>query len=422
MPKAPLHLALAVVALSALAATTAPQPVVPAQAETAARFALHPSDEPQTEHRIVLRSGVEIVGIITDRLDGEIKILAGEKPATIPTRQVAEIEPLAPVAERYAERRALIDEADTAALLLLAEWLRDRGAYRTALREATAAAVSDPLNAEASRLARWLRAQVALIEAAGKRERDGDAAGTTRSPSARFPLLSPEEVNAIRVWEIDLSSNPRVVIPRPVIDQVLEAYAGSSEIPSDPKELERLRKLPPTKFLELMFRLRARDYYGEVRVLDDPPALAGFRETTHRRWLLNGCATSSCHGGSEAGRLRLATVRPNSDQTAYTNFYILESSTLADGTPLINHADPAESPLLHLGLPRTLSNHPHPNVIAPGTRARGWRPVFPRGRDDPRFQDAVGWISGLYQPRPDYGVTYELPEAQETRSPERIGR
>ncbi|MEO1510716.1 MAG: hypothetical protein AAFU70_01460 [Planctomycetota bacterium] len=412
---APLPLLIAAVAVvSALclgAAQPDPEPEPP-PASSGDEFLLDPRDEPEDEHRIALRSGVELEGVITRENALEVALRTGGTEAVVPRVQIAFIEPLAPVTDRYTARRRVIDASDSASMVLLAEWLRDRGAFFTAQQEVERA----PINGDARRLARWLRAQIGMMERA--RERDSRTDETPEGPaggSGRFPLLSPSEVNLIRVWEIDLRDAPEVIVPRTVAEAFVETYAGLEGIPRDEAGRREFLQRPGLELLSLMFRLRARDFYGQVRVVRDPPALATFRRSVHRM-LLNGCATNRCHGGAEAGRLRLATRSKNSDQTVYTNFYLLDNATLPDGTPLINYEDPERSPLLHFGLPREFSDHPHPRVVAPGTRARDWRPIY-QNKEDPRFEEAVEWIRGMYSPRPEYGLAYELPGQDKTSEP-----
>src|SRR5690606_8892035 len=96
----------------------------------------------------------------------------------------------------------------------------------------------------------------------------------------------------------------------------------------------------------------ARELYGSVQVNGDPEAFSRFRDDVQTRWLVNACATNRCHGGAEAGRLRLVNTRPGGDEAVYTNFLILNRFVMTDGRPLILENDPGASPLLEMGLPR----------------------------------------------------------------------
>jgi hypothetical protein len=172
-----------------------------------------------------------------------------------------------------------------------------------------------------------------------------------------------------------------------------------------------LYRASPARILDLMFRVRARNLYSEVKVLDQPRSMRQFRDELHRSWIINSCATTRCHGGNEAGRLRLHNRRPGSDQTLYTNFLILERFRLADDTPLINYEDAGRSPLLHMGLPRDSSRFAHP--VVPGADGRGdlWKPAF-RSPTDRRFLEATEWIMSMYRPRPDYPIEYTPPTSE----------
>jgi len=205
----------------------------------------------------------------------------------------------------------------------------------------------------------------------------------------------------MRVFEIDLSDPPRLTVPRSTVERLLIDYATSPLIPETKEGREALLRAPPRKILDLMFRLRARDRYADVEVLDDPASMRAFRDDVHSTWIANSCATTACHGGGSAGALWLTPRRPTSPRSVYTNFFIIDRFRLSDGTPLIDYENPGRSPLLQLGLPRSDSIVPHPDV-------RGWTPVF-RSRDVRRFRQAVEWIESMYRPRPEYELDYEVP-------------
>ncbi len=333
---------------------------------------------------------------------------------------------LPPIMDRYRAMRQAIEPDDTASLVILAVWLRDRELYREALAEIEPVVRLEPFNSEARDIERWLRAQVALGQrrAPDSRPRSeersdpgaptGPDTGAARAdrpePRARsrFPTLTPEQINVMRVYEVDLDEPPRMRVNRGVVEELIRAYAGESEIPATQAGRERLLRSDAAEVLRLMFSLRAREFYPRVQVLEDPPAVALFRETVHGTggWLTNACASSRCHGGSHAGRLYLNNRRINSDATVYTNLLILDRFVLENGTPLIDYARPARSPLLHLALARDVSLYPHPEV--PGRGGLGWRPVF-RSSDDLGFERAVAWIDSMYTPRIAYPVSYDPP-------------
>ncbi|RMH27407.1 MAG: hypothetical protein D6692_07785 [Planctomycetota bacterium] len=373
--------------------------------------------EPVVEAVLTLSSGRSVTGFLIEDSADKVVIRLNGIDTTFPRARVAAIRVLPPVAERYQELRSAIEDTDVRARLALAEWLRARRAYDLALAELKGILEIEPANIEARTLHDWLEAQLALERAARNKP-----AKTSREPGPKvsrrtgLPTLSPEDINRIRVFEFDLSADTRVTIPESTMRELMVRFPES--FPVSVEEREAILKLPPAEQLRLLFKHRARDLYETVKVAEDPPSMQVFKDRIHgtRGWLVNGCASTRCHGGAEAGRLRLISERPNSDETAYTNFLILENFRLANGTPLINHSEPARSPLLHLALPRRASLYPHPEVDEQAL-GENWRYIF-RSTSDRRFKEAADWIGSLYTPRPDYGITYPPPQPDPQTPPD----
>jgi len=365
-----------------------------------------------TEAIITKTDGKQVEGLLI-REDADAIVLQTRRgEVIIPTSLVRDVEILDPLIERYRRLRADIPEGDVIGRINLAEWLRDRRAYRLALSEVDKALSIEPFNREAKRLRRWLELQIELARPAeGTASERGRERRDRREKKREFPLLGEGEVNLLKVFEVDLSDPPRMVIDRETVDRFLEAYADHPLIPPTEAGRDAIRRWAAPRVLDLMFRVKARDFYHDVRVLDDPEAMKRFREEVHDRWLINSCATTACHGGEAAGRLYLnndTMRRGKREEIVYTNFLILERFKLADGTPLIDYEHPRSSPLLQMGLPREKSEHPHPEVGARRGTA-GWRHVF-RDDRDLRFREALEWINAMYRPRPDYPIEYEPPK------------
>ena len=235
---------------------------------------------------------------------------------------------------------------------------------------------------------------------------------------ANVPLVSPEQVNLLKVYEVDLAAPTRLDVPRAVMESAFERFAGQAGVPTTREAKDALLRKPAPQQLEMLFRVRARDLYSRVRVIDPPEAVRAFRTDVSRGWLINACATSACHGGEAAGRFVLSARRASGDASLLTNMYILERFRTASGQSLIDLENPERSPLLHLGLPResSLFRHPVVNTASPTpppvdapspghTRNDAWRPIF-KSAEDPRFVATVAWIKQLYRPRPDPAITY----------------
>ncbi|MFG0306931.1 MAG: hypothetical protein ACF8Q5_12040 [Phycisphaerales bacterium JB040] len=367
------------------------------------------------------RDGRVIRGEILEEDDYAIVVnLAGIR-TEVQRSDINTIRRLPPALDRYESLRATLPPDDAEARIALADWLRDRRLFAEAYREVRDALEIDPGNAQARRLEQWLDAQLRMrrVQPTPEEDRpDRDRAESLDlirdrdarpSPRAALPLLSDDDVNIIRVYEVDFTDPPRMRISRETLEKLYAAYPGSPALPATSEEREQLARRPAHEILDLMFQLKARDLYPEAQIFEDPEALQTFREELHGRtgWLINSCASVRCHGGNDAGWFRLATERAHSTNTVYTNFYILDHTRLPDGTPLIDHDEPEQSPLLQFATRRDNASRPHPPTGA-DRGPRAWRPVF-TSTSDTRFRKAVAWIRSLYRPRPDYGIDYPVP-------------
>lgn len=410
VPRGAAVVAMLLMVAGAHARQDTPPPEPPSEPPAAAAPSADPrEDEP--EAILILRDGRRVTGLLVDRTPDRVRIRIGGIETDFPGALVDRVQVLAPVLERYRSMREAIDPGDVEQILRLAEWLRTRERFDLALVEIERALAVSPTHAEARRMKALVEGQVELLERArARREQPPESSDPPASPGEPdpFPLLDAAQINLIKVFEVDLKSPPNLLIERDTITRLLTQYAGDPLIPATAEGRDQMYRMSPVKVLEVMFRLQARDLYDQVRVVGQPKAMELFRDNVHRAWLINGCATSRCHGGEEAGRLYLHNKRINSDPTLYTNFLILDRYRLPSGTPLINHDAPERSPLLQSGLPRRDSLYPHPEV--PGALGHGdlWRPMF-RSTDDRRYQQAVEWIRSLYRPRPEYPVEYTPP-------------
>jgi len=333
-------------------------------------------------------------------------------------RDIAELEFLPSVVERYRALRAGLMDQDIAGRLTLVEWLRKRRAYDLALTEIDSILETDPGNERASELRGWIVAQRALSEKRGSDAREDRPKRAARTPKpAAMARLDAEDINLIRVYEVDLNNPPPMKVPDEALRTLMEREPAA--FPLDREARDAILELPEPEKLRILFERKARDLYPTVEVLDDPLSLKTFRRhiAGSTGWLANACATTRCHGGTEAGDFRLVSNEPNSDETVYTNFLILNRATLSDGTPMIDTADPARSALIQLAMVRTQSTNPHP-IVDRSVHGRPWRPVFRTPRDR-GYTRVVDWIRSLYAPRPEYGIEYdpESPGAPASRSP-----
>lgn len=390
--------------------------------------------EPRTaaegdEAELMLRDGRVISGKLIKKNESSVVFSVGGVPTTFELAAVDRITAVPPVEERYKALKAAIDPSDAPSLMRLAEWLRSHNRCDLALIEIDQALVVDPGNPDARSL-RLLIVEQQKVEAASKKSRERQQAaapqGVVPAPASEtkpakpvaspFPLLNEEQVNVIRVYEVNLNDPPKMLIARDVIDKFLAKYGGQraegrETIPASEQGRKIFATRKAAEILADMFALKAREFYPQVKVLENPESMKAFRDDVNRTWLVNSCATNKCHGGEEAGRLWLYDKKAASDAAAYTNFLILERFRIADDAgeltiPLINYAEPANSPLLQMGLPRAEANFKHPEI--PAAKGR-WKPTF-RSVDDERFKQAVAWIKLMYPKRVDYPIDYTAPE------------
>ena len=322
-------------------------------------------------------------------------------------------------AQRYRDIRPTIRDDDFPRLLALIRYLERNNLYDEAMREIEGILNRDPDNEEARRLAKIIEQLIILKELREQRQRGRDREETREpeTPSGpaslpdrnRFETLSEEQINLIKVYEIDLEAEPRLLIERSTIDEILKRYPEHPLVPVTREGKEEFYRKTPVEILDIMFRIGARDLYKEVRVLGQPESMKTFRDDISASWLTNRCATTRCHGGNEAGRLRLLNRSPNSEATVYSNFLLLDRFDTRRPVPMIDYTNPTDSLLLQMALPREDVLYPHPDV-------KGWRPVFVNDRS-PQYRAAVRWMRMMYQPRPDYPIEYD-PFAEPAEQPE----
>ncbi|MFN7022323.1 MAG: hypothetical protein ACK4WH_13475 [Phycisphaerales bacterium] len=368
-----------------------------------------PSPEPELpEVNVQLRNGQRITGLLLDATREQITLRIAGISTRLPMDEVEKYDLLPPIMQRYAQLRDSIGD-DPDQIVHLVEWLQAREKYALALTEAQRALAINPEHGAARRLKAVLEQQV-LLRLKGRPQTPADPAAAPESanppPPTRgeFPLLTPEQIRLIKIYEIDLRDKPRLNIPRSAVERMLAAYSGHPLVPVTREGREAILRKPPTEILDLMFRLQARDFYPQVDVIDQPRVMKVFRDDIQRTWLMS-CATNACHGGTEAGRLILHNRAPNSEQSVYTNFLILNRFVIDRGFPLINWDNPERSPLLQYGLPRDDSLFPHPAVPRGASGHDAWKPEF-RSVEDKQFKRAVEWIQSLYRPRPTYPINY----------------
>lgn len=368
---------------------------------------------------VELRDGTILSGdLVSDGFDEVIIRIKGvntrlERDAVLQARLDLTVE------QKYRRYKELLEPDAWNRRFELASWLFDEEAYELARGELVEIVAKSQLP-QAVELLKIVEAQIALENDAlpPARWTERPDLGDGRGPvdlRDMLPqqILSAEDVNIIRVYEIDFRSPPtRIHVAPETIRELLEKYGADKRIPADSAGRTRLFRAEPLEVVDLMFQLKARDLYSRIEVQSEPPSLNLFRQKVHDAWLIPNCATSRCHGGLDGGRFFLHRRNSKAERVRYTNLLILERWNELD-RPLIDFDEPGQSLLIQYALPRNEARFPHPDV-------KGWKPVFTPGNQR-LLRDSLQWISSMYRPRPGYPVDYEAPVLAAPELPAPLG-
>ncbi|MGN6627539.1 MAG: hypothetical protein ACTHLN_13055 [Tepidisphaeraceae bacterium] len=240
----------------------------------------------------------------------------------------------------------------------------------------------------------------------------GTAGTTTVKPLGLWTTLTPEQINRVKQLEArDTDTQTRFAFDKGVRKRF---YDDNPQLRAQSPTYSDFAHQPPVA--QAMQIIKAgTDAAKDVRVTNDPDVMLAFRRDV-LPLVLQGCATSACHGGNNAASNKFVLISPATDTAiVYTDFYQLESKTVkrpsAGGNPtivggvvmpdvysMIDRARPEASLLLQYGLPDLQSQTRHPYV-------RGYNGIF-RSRDDARYQTVLNFISSLNPVQPDYGFKF----------------
>ena len=389
---------------------------------------VHP--KPGQRGLVQLRDGTIVRGeILKDSLE-EVEFQVDSVRGRVPREKVYRVMLELEFETRYARIKAAIAPEEHGRRLGLARWLADQDRLDLAITELEAL-LRDGDVEEAREMLREINARVKLElavkeskenskkkaaskaadAAAAEQEQTADAGSNSAKQAPRgapttremLPkdLLSNDDVNLVRVYEIDFKDPPRLTVSPEGVRQLILRYGSSALVPATTQERNALYSKSSVEIARLMFDLKARDLYNYIEVEEDPTSVAKFRTRVHNSWLISNCATSRCHGGVDAGRFFLYTGNAKDQRIRYTNLLTLLNYKV-DGKPVVNFEDPPDSLLIQYAMTRSSARYPHPDV-------KGWRPVL--STTTPQLlQDTLDWIRSMYQPRPEYPVKYVAPK------------
>jgi hypothetical protein len=230
------------------------------------------------------------------------------------------------------------------------------------------------------------------------------------------PRLTPEQINRVRFMELKAAREPdrgpanasvdRIVvdIPPEVVNKFIAWRLGERDFRGENAEKRFRAMTPPQKLAIIAYWVRGRaeeyEYADAVRIRRDPEIIVDFRRRILPT-LINGCASSACHGSPDVARvkMRLYNDPRRTEQEVYANFVTLREWTV-NHRPLINHDKPEESLLLTYMLPRADTRYPHPDVP-------GFKPLYQRS-GAPGYRTVRDWIAELRKLDPHRGYGFRL--------------
>jgi hypothetical protein len=359
------------------------------------------------EPGVVLTSdGRSLEGEIVEEADQVVVIIRGIE-TTLPREKVLSID-YTSFEERFEQRIASLGPQDVDGRLDLAREALGRGDFDLAMKAAQAARDIDVLNREARDLENAITAQMRLQSSA-------EALPLTRPERRPTPprvgpvLLGMDQIYAMRLAELTADdSRSRIQFRDNVRQRFLED-----------KPMISFRRFSTRPVVLQALDIResgSSELKQDVLIINDPESLAGFFRHVHVP-IVQGCATSRCHGGPDAGRLRLVSPA-QSTEAAYTNLYLLMKYVteveLDDNRPfgggsnrLIDRGHGATSLLAQYMLPRERASKPHPPV-------EGFR-ALARDRDHSIYRSAVRWMDFELSRRSiDYGFVHDPWALRET--------
>lgn len=367
------------------------------------------------------RDGASFEGEVVEKDDSVIVTIRGVD-TVIPKSDVASIDKVGNIDQELQAKLARLDPREVNGRILLAREAFGRNRYELARDILSAALVIDANNRDATDLLevvnshiRMERAKADSISAPAPAPVPVATQGAAQGQMDRR-FLTPADIEAIRRKEI--KANDTSVRLRFEGD-VKRKFAESQGI-----AFPDFNMLSPLEQAGQILVKGDESLRSHVRIMTDPESIQVFRRQV-QPLVVQGCATTGCHGASPGGGFMLYTTSEN-DVTTYTNFYILQSYKREDPAAsgvfsrrelkLISRGHGEQSLLANYGLPPAIGDYDHP----PLRGGRILQPLF-RNRDDVRYKMLVAWMNSSLAPfEPDYGILYTPP--MPTTVPSRQGQ
>jgi len=345
------------------------------------------------------RDNVAYQGDISEADDGNVIVKVHGIDMRIDRRDVASIEYTDDLIASYKKKLAALPVHDSKSRMDMARAAYNQKQYDLARMAAQSALDADPNSAEATDFLNMIRRQAELdrtkpAEGAAPEVHEGPAreGATPNGKAGEHKVLSADDVNIIKQSELTAQdTNYKAAFKNDVRRKFTEKDGGGT-LPqflqlSVPEQVQRILS-------------RAPEMANDVRIQSDPVAIAVYKKSVQPA-ILAGCATSSCHGGAQAGKFALV-VPADSDAATYTNFYILSQYVKTEGNlqmAMVDRTSPHKSLIVQYALPAETADFDHPNVA-------GYKGLF-HTANDPRYVAIMDWISKTLAPvPPQYKIEY----------------
>ncbi len=372
---------------------------------------------------VVTVGGDRITGDITETRE-TITIVRKGVTTVFPRDEIVNID-YSTYAERFEIALKALAADDVDGRLTLAREAFDQREYVLAQRAVDEAININPLSRAAMELSHSITSQITL----DAQKKKPASAPTPASPSTTDPAttapnreftpdkrhfrgMNPDQINIVRQKELQTGDNVRVQFRNNVKKAFVDAQPGMT--------FRDFSTLTDTAQALQILQRGTDDQKRDVMILSDPTSIQSFGRRLQTA-VLQGCATSQCHGGNAAGNFKLLSGTPDGS-TLVTNFYLLmqyrqrnknvDGSVFApDESQMVDRGHARESLLYQFALPRARATVKHPEV-------RRWDGIV-TNETDRLATDIETWMNKELAPvAPQYGFDFSLlPTTQPATEP-----
>lgn len=372
--------------------------------------------------QLKLNNGQVVTGKLLRHDQKVIVLNIAGNAVTYQRSQVVDLKIQQSLREQFLGHRAKIQDADITKRVALVRWAlshRTREAYEISKVELDQLAIAAPADPQINVLRNVVNKALGIATPVtppkpatpgtpgtpgtpATSAKPATPAGQPRKPGDEPKQLTQEDITVIKLYEVNLErEQPRVIIPPTVRNELLSKYRDADVIRqnfSGRTGVQKFARLKAHQQLDVLFRASARDLYPKVVYRTDPTVMKAFK-SIHQRYVIGYCG--KCHSEDKTKGLYLFTKGATRDETVYTNFMILNNTTV-NNHRMIDRDAVEVSLLVQYGMDRVDARFPHPEV-------RGMRPFF-IGPSKRYGAEVMTWLRSL-NAMANYPISYTPPKA-----------